>query len=309
MQFSVTILGSNSALPTSERFPTAQVLNASERFFLIDCGEGTQLQLRRNKIRFNRINHIFISHLHGDHCFGLIGLISTFSLLGRKPDLHIYGHADLHKVFKPQIDYFCRDISFKVVFHAIDPHQQEIIYDDDKISVETIPMKHRIPTCGFLFREKPRDKHVIRDMLDFYQVPLKSIALIKKGEDFTTIEGEVVPNEKLTKPAAPPRSYAFCSDTAYNEKIIDQIRGVDLMYHEATFLDDKESLAKSTFHSTAKQAALLALKAEVKKLIIGHFSTRYFDLDPFQQQAQSVFPNTQLAKEGRVFEIPYIPNL
>ncbi len=308
MKFSVTVLGSNSALPTSERFPTAQVLNVSERFFLIDCGEGTQLQLRRNRIKMNRINHIFISHLHGDHCFGLIGLISTYRLLGRKSDLHIFGSSDLEKIFQPLIDYFCSDLSYKIIFHNIDPDVNKLIYEDNKIEVSTIPMEHRVPTCGFLFREKPRQNHLIREMIDFYKVPIKVLHEIKSGKDFVTDEGEIISNDKLTKPPAPPRSYAFCSDTKYSEKIIPLIRNVDLLYHEATFLDDKEELANSTFHSTARQAALIAKKAEVGSLIIGHFSSRYYDLEPFLTQAREVFAATELAREGDIFEVEIKPS-
>ncbi|WP_026475493.1 ribonuclease Z [Alkaliflexus imshenetskii] len=304
MQFSVTVLGSNSALPTSERYPTAQILNVSERFFLIDCGEGTQMQLRKNKIRFSKINHIFISHLHGDHCFGLIGLISTLGLLGRKSDLTVFAHSDLEKVLKPQLTYFCADLPYRVIFNHINPHQNMVIFEDSKITVETIPLKHRIPTCGFLFREKQGDLHIVRESIDFYQIPLKAIPSIKKGADYVNDEGEVIANHLLTKPAAATRSYAFCSDTAYDERIIPIIQDVDLLYHEATFLDDNHKLALQTQHSTAREAATLALKARVKKLIIGHFSTRYYDLSAFENEARVIFDDTSLAREGDIFSIP-----
>ena len=305
MQFSVTVLGSNSALPTSERYPTAQVLNVSERFFLIDCGEGTQMQLRKYKIGFSRINHIFISHLHGDHCFGLIGLISTFGLLGRKADLHIFAHADLERMMQPQLDYFATDLPYNVIFHAINPVESEVIYEDAKVSVTTIPLRHRIPACGFLFREQQSDLHIKRDAIDFFEVPLKAIPSIKKGADYILPSGEVIQNQRLTKPATRPRSYAFCSDTAYFEKIIPIIEDVDLLYHESTFLDDQKVLAQKTYHSTASQAAEIASKANVKQLILGHYSTRYYDLSPFEDEAKAIFPNTSLAREGSVFEIPY----
>jgi ribonuclease Z len=305
MQFSVTVLGSNSALPTSDKFPTAQVLNVSERFFLIDCGEGTQMQLRRNRIRFSKLNHIFISHLHGDHCFGLMGLISTFGLLGRTVDLHIYAHPDLETILTPMINYHCATMTYKVVFNAIDPAVNTVIYEDNLITVETIPLKHRIPTCGFLFREKPADLHIKRDSIDFFQIPIKAIPGIKKGDDYTTSEGEIIPNHMLTKPATKPRAYAFCSDTAYNEKIVSVIKGVDLLYHEATFLSEHEKLAGQTFHSTARQAAELAKLAGVKQLIIGHFSTRYHDQSRFRKEAVEIFENTLLAREGDVFAVPY----
>jgi len=304
MQFSVTVLGSNSALPTSERYPTAQVLNVSERFFLIDCGEGTQMQLRKNHIRFTRINHIFISHLHGDHCFGLIGFMSTLGLLGRTADLHIYGHEDLEKVYRPQLDYFCRDITYKVIFHSVDTSVSKIVYEDNKVEVISIPLKHRIPTCGYLFKEKEADRHIIKEMVDYYQIPVKCIAGIKKGNDYTTAKGEFIPNHILTRPGAIPRSYAFCSDTKYTESIVPLIKDVDLLYHEATFLSDEEKLASKTFHSTAKQAGQIAKLANAKKLIIGHFSSRYKDLNILVNEASLVFSNTSIAKEGCEFVIP-----
>lgn len=304
MQFSVTILGSNSALPTSNRYPTAQVLNVSERFFLIDCGEGTQMQLRKYKIRFSKINHIFISHLHGDHCFGLIGLISTYGLLGRTQDLHIYAHKDLENVLTPQLNYFGKGMLFKVVFHHIDPNANKVIFEDEKVTVSTIPLKHRIPTCGFLFQEKRPDLHIVRKMIDFYKVPVKMIPLIKRGADYTLPTGEVVKNHRLTQPPVEPRSYAFCSDTAYNEEIVPIVKNVDLLYHEATFMSDQERLAKKTHHTTAHQAGVIAQKADVKQLIIGHFSTRYYDLQPLLDECREVFPDTNLALEGLSFSIP-----
>ncbi len=305
MQFSVTVLGSNSALPTSERYPTAQILNVSERFFLIDCGEGTQMQLRKNHIRFTRINHIFISHLHGDHCFGLMGLISTLGLLGRTADLHIYGHGDLERIFQPQLDYFCREMAYKVVFHVVNTGVSEVVYEDNKVLVTSIPLKHRIPTCGYLFQERQSDNHIIKEQIDFYQIPVKSIAGIKKGADFTTESGELIPNQILTIPGPAPRSYAFCSDTKYAESIVPLIKDVDLLYHEATFLSVDEKLAAKTFHSTARQAAHIAKLANAKQLIIGHFSTRYKDLSLFEKEAATVFANTSIAKEGCEFVVPY----
>ena len=303
MSFKITILGSNSALPTSGRYPTSQLVNVSEHYFLIDCGEGTQMQLRKGRMRFNSINNIFISHLHGDHCFGLIGLISTFSLLGRKSDLHIYGHSDLEKIFSPQIKYFCRELTYKIVFHNISPQINEVIYENKHITVSTIPLNHRIPTCGFLFKEKEKLRHLRKDMIDFYQIPISRLKDIKAGEDFITDDEKVVPNHRLTTPADPSRSYVFCSDTGYSESIIPIIKDVDLLYHEATFLSDLSEMAKKTWHSTAGDAAKIAKKAEVKKLIIGHFSSRYHDLSLFEEEAKQFFPNVELAIEGKVFSI------
>ncbi len=303
MTFSVTVLGSNSALPISERNPTAQVLNVSERFFLIDCGEGTQLQLRKNRVRFNRINHIFISHLHGDHVYGLPGLISTYGLLGRTGDLHIYAHPDLETLLTPHIVYFNPHLPFRVIFHPVLNNEAKVIYEDDKLSVTTIPLIHRVPTVGFVFREKAFERSVNKAMTDFYRVPLKWLPEIKRGKDYLTPEGEKILNKRLTFDPPRARSYAFCTDTRYTESIIPYIKGVDLLYHEATFLSDLEALAEKTFHSTARQAALLAQKAEVKQLIIGHFSSRYKDLTPFEDEARQVFENTSLAREGKVFRV------
>ncbi len=305
MTFSVTILGSNSALPTSERYPTAQVLNVSERFYLIDCGEGTQIQLRKYKVKFSKINQIFISHLHGDHCFGLMGLISTFSLLGRKTDLHIFAHPDLEKIVNPQLEYFCKDLQYKIIFHHINPKENKVIFDDKQLEVSTIPLKHRVPTCGFLFKEKKGLNHIKKEMVDFYQIPFKKIHGIKKGEDYITPNGDIIPNNRLTLPENKPRSYAFCSDTAYTESIVPIITNVDILYHESTFLKTDQKLANQTTHSTANQAAVIAEKAKAGKLILGHFSTRYRDFKLFKTEAEDVFKNVELAIEGGVFHVPY----
>ncbi len=303
MQFSVTILGSNSALPITNRFPTAQVLNASGRLFLIDCGEGTQLQLRKRKIKFSKINNIFISHLHGDHCFGLLGLISTFGLLGRKNDLNIYAHKDLETLLKPWLQYFAKDLTYKIVFNKIDTTKSELIFEDDKIKVSTIPLSHRIPTCGFLFQEQEKDLHINRDAVDFYEIPIKWMHRIKKGEDYIKENGEIIKNHLLTKKPAKPRTYAFCSDTKYEENIVPIIKNVDLLYHEATFTNDNKKMADKTHHSTAEEAAKIAKLANVKKLIIGHFSSRYKQLDIFLDESKAVFPNTELALEGKTFYV------
>jgi ribonuclease Z len=234
-KFEVNILGCGSALPTTRHFASSQVVNIREKLFMIDCGEGAQLQLRRSKLKFTRLNHIFISHLHGDHCFGLMGLISTFGLLGRTADLHIYAHEDLERLLIPHLEFFCKGMTYDVIFHSIDPTKEAIIYDDRSVSISTIPLKHRIPTCGFLFQEKKTPNHIIRDMVDFYQIPVFELNRIKNGEDYITPEGVVVPNNRLTTPSAPARSYAYCSDTAYQRSIIPQIKGVDLLFHESPF--------------------------------------------------------------------------
>jgi ribonuclease Z len=265
---------------------------------MIDCGEGAQLQLRRSKLKFSRLNHIFISHLHGDHCFGLMGLISTFGLLGRTATLHIYAHQELEKLLKPHLDFFCQGMTYTVEFHAINPNKTEVIYEDRSVTVSTIPLRHRIPTCGFLFQEKQTPNHIIRDMVDFYKVPVFELNRIKNGEDYITPDGTVVPNHRLTIPSDPARSYAYCSDTICLKSIIPQIKGVDLLFHEGTFAQSEAARAKETFHTTAMQAAEIARDAEVKQLLIGHFSARYEDESILLKEAQSVFPDTLLAKEN-----------
>ncbi|MBQ8770078.1 MAG: ribonuclease Z [Bacteroides sp.] len=297
-KFEVNILGCGSALPTTRHFSSSQVVNIREKLFMVDCGEGAQLQLRRSKLKFTRLNHIFISHLHGDHCFGLMGLISTFGLLGRTASLHIYAHKELERLLAPQLEFFCKGMTYEVVFHPIDPAKAEVIYDDRSVSVSTIPLKHRIPTCGFLFQEKPTPNHIIRDMVDFYRIPVFELNRIKNGEDYITPEGVVVPNHRLTTPSAAPRSYAYCSDTICQTSIIPQIKGVDLLFHEGTFAQCDAARAKETFHTTAMQAAQIAVEAEAKQLVIGHFSARYEDESILLKEAQALFPNTLLAKEN-----------
>lgn len=302
-KFEVHILGSGSALPTTRHQATSQVLNIREKLFMIDCGEGTQVQLRRSRLRFSRLNHIFISHLHGDHCFGLIGLISTYAMLERTAQLHIHAHADLQKLLAPQLDYFCKGMTFEVVFHPFNPGEQTVIYEDRSVSVETIPLRHRLPTCGFLFREKPTSRHIRREMIDFYQIPLYMINRIKSGEDYLLDDGTCIPCDRLTLPADPPRSYAYCSDTAYLPRIVDQVRGVDLLFHEATFASSEAVRARQTCHSTAEQAASIARDAQVKKLLIGHFSARYETENVLLQEAKTVFPDTLLASENLKIEL------
>lgn len=297
-KFEVNILGCGSALPTIRHFPTSQVVNIREKLYMIDCGEGAQIQLRKSHLKFTRLNHIFISHLHGDHCFGLPGLISTFGMLSRTADLHIHAHEDMEKILGPQLEYFCKYIPYKVIFHSINPDKAQLIYEDRSMTVHSIPLKHRIPCCGFLFSEKPLPNHIIREMIDYYKVPVYEMNKIKNGADYITPDGEVVPNAKLTKPSRAPRKYAYCSDTAYNENIIEQIHGVDLLFHEATFSQHEIARAKETFHSTARQAAEIAQKAEAKKLLIGHFSARYEDESILLNEASEVFPNCTLATEN-----------
>ena len=280
------------------------MLNAHERLFLIDCAEGTQVQLRRMRIRMSKINHIFISHLHGDHVLGLIGLISTFNLMGRKADLHIFAHKELEKNLLFNIDFYVDEMQYKVVFHPITPRKHQVIYDDGKIVVESLPLKHRVSSTGFLFREKRQLPNIRREVIEKYSLSLANIAAIKNGEDFISPNGDVIANSILTFHSLEPRSYAYCSDTAYSEKLISLIRNVDLLYHEATFANAEEKLAKQTGHSTSVNAAMIAKKSGAKKLIIGHFSSRYKSVEPLLIEARAIFENSFTVEDGDVFDIP-----
>ncbi len=301
MNMNLTILGCGSSIPTKMNNPSGQIVEMHDKQFLIDCGEGTQNTIRKTSQKISRLDHIFISHLHGDHCFGLIGLISTLSMMDRTRDLYIHAQPDLQKMLQPQLDYFCADLGFNVIFCNYHPRKSEVIYEDRTITVTTIPLKHRVPCCGFLFAEKPKERHIIKEKIDEYQIPLAAIPALKAGEDYTLEDGTLIPNEKLTTAPTPPFKYAYCSDTAYNEKILPLIQGVDVLYHEATFLKDKEYRAKETQHSTAEQAAQIALKANVKNLMIGHFSARILDQNLSLQEAQTIFPNTLIAQERKTY--------
>ncbi|MDR0542957.1 MAG: ribonuclease Z [Dysgonamonadaceae bacterium] len=301
--FQVNILGCGSALPTTRHFLSSQVVNFREKLFMIDCGEGTQLQFRAMKLKFQRLNHIFISHLHGDHCFGLPGLISTLGMLGRTADLHLYAQPAAPEVFQPVLDYFCRNLPYCVVFHSFDPSQHAVIYEDRTMKVSTIPLKHRVPCAGFLFEEKPKDAHIIREMMDFYKVPISQINAIKKGADFVTPEGKAISHTVLTRPAEPSRKYAYCSDTAYFEKIIPLIEGVNVLYHESTYAEENLAYAGEYFHSSARQAAQIARAASAGRLVLGHFSARYPDETLLLTEAQEIFPNTILANERMLINI------
>lgn len=302
-KFEVHILGCGSALPTTRHNASSQVVRIGNKQFMIDCGEGTQLQLRKSHLHFSFINHIFISHLHGDHCFGLIGMISTFGLLGRNAPLHIYAHPMLQKIIQPQMDFFCKELPYHVEFHNIDPTQHKTIYEDKSITVETLPQKHRIPCCGFLFKEKPKKRHIIGEMMEYYNIPTYLRQGIKDGDDFTTTDGQIIPNDRLTRDADPSRSYAYCSDTLPCPENKTYLNDINLLYHEATFAESEKKRAAETFHSTALQAAEIALEAKVHKLIIGHFSSRYTDDNILLDEAKELFPNTELAYEGATFSI------
>ncbi len=302
-EFNINILGCGSALPTTRHLATSQVVDLRDKLYMIDCGEGTQVQMRRMRVRFGRLAHVFISHLHGDHCFGLPGLISTLGMLGRTGELVVHGPKEVETYLRPVMDLFCRGMEFEVRFNPVDTRSHSLVMEDRSLSVYSIPLKHRIPTCGYLFAEKPKEAHIIREMTDFYQVPVRCMKDIKQGQDYVTPEGEVVPNSRLTRPAAPPKRYAFCSDTAYNRSIIPIIEGADLLYHEATFAECDLARAKETFHSTARQAAEIARDAHVKRLVIGHYSARYEDLSELHREAEAVFPGTILGNEGTVIPV------
>lgn len=302
-EFNINILGCGSALPTTRHLATSQIVDLRDKLYMIDCGEGTQVQMRRMRVRFGRLAHIFISHLHGDHCFGLPGLISTLGMLGRTGELVVHGPKEVETYLRPVMDLFCRGMEFEVRFNPVDTRSHSLVMEDRSLSVYSIPLKHRIPTCGYLFAEKPKEAHIIREMTDFYQVPVRCMKDIKQGQDYVTPEGEVVPNSRLTRPAAPPKRYAFCSDTAYNRSIIPIIEGADLLYHEATFAECDLVRAKETFHSTARQAAEIARDAHVKRLVIGHYSARYEDLSELHREAEAVFPGTILGNEGTVIPV------
>ena len=301
--FDLNILGCGSALPTTRHNASSQVINLRDKLYMIDCGEGTQLQMRRMEIKFSRLNHIFISHLHGDHSLGLPGLVSTLGMLGRMGDLFIYGPAEVGEYVQVIEKLFCQGSPFQMKFQAVDTNNYNLVMEDRSVSVYSLPMKHRVPCCGYLFVEKERSPHIIREMIDFYKIPISKIELIKQGADFVTEEGEVIPNKILTRPAEPAKRYAYCSDTAFFPKIVPYIEGVDLLYHEATFLEADSARAYETFHSTTKQAASIARDAQVKKLLIGHYSARYIDLLPLEKEARSIFHNTLLANEGMVLSL------
>lgn len=297
-RFELNILGCGAALPTNHHLCSMQVLNVREKLFMIDCGEGAQMQLRKSKLKFSNINNIFISHLHGDHCFGLIGLISTFALLGRTATLNIYGPTDIKATLQPQLDYFCNGMVYKVIIHEVNTKEREIIYEDRSITVETIPLKHKIKCCGYLFKEKPLLRHIKRDAIDAFNIPISQINNIKMGMDWTMPDGEIIPNHILTTPADPARSYAYCSDTMLKPDNAEQLKGVNLLYHEATFAKEHQNVAKTTYHSTTHDAAMMAKLSEAKKLVIGHISARYKDENIILEEAKSIFPNTILANEG-----------
>ena len=299
----LTVLGCYAATPRTLSNPTSQVLEIKNRVFLIDCAEGTQVQLRKSKVKFSKINHIFISHLHGDHFYGLVGLISTFMLLNRESDLHVYGPKGIKEIILLQLRASGSFTGYNLYFHELESKQSEILFEDDQVVVKTIPLKHRIYTNGFLFQEKNIERKLNIEAVEHYGIDKLYFNKIKYGGDITLENGTVIPNSELSFDPQPSKSYAFCSDTVYDESIIPIIENVDYLYHESTFLESEAHLSEKTMHSTAKQAATIALKANVKHLILGHFSTRYGDISLFQKEAQTIFENTLLADDGKEFEM------
>jgi ribonuclease Z len=299
--FAVTILGNNSALPAFDRHPSAQVITMDEHLFLIDCGEGTQSQMTKYKIRRSKINHIFISHLHGDHYFGLIGLITSMSLLGRANELHLYAPPQLKELLDLQLKFADTQLSFPFHFHCL--NESGIIMKDNKVEVSCFKVYHRIECWGFCFRQIKPLRKINPEKAKIYGVPSSFFDRLKWGEDYTTKDGTIIKNELVTDELPKGKSYAYSADTIYDERIIESVRGVDVLYHEATYLKDLEERATKRFHSTAEQAATIAKKASVKRLLLGHFSSKYETLEGFQQEAREVFPNSDLALEGVTYRI------
>ncbi|SDQ92555.1 ribonuclease Z [Flagellimonas zhangzhouensis] len=299
----LTILGCYAATPRTFTNPTSQVLEVKNHLFLIDCGEGTQVQLRKYKIKFSRINHIFISHLHGDHFFGLPGLISTFRLLGRDKELHIYGPKGIKEAITLFLKLGDSWTNYPLLFHELESKSPELIFEDDKVTVETIPLEHRVYTNGFLFKEKEAPRTLNVEAAKKYGVDRSQFHNIKDGMDGNAKNGNTVPNKLLTVDPPDPKSYAFCSDTVYKESIVPQLKSVDTIYHESTFLDSESQLCAKTKHSTAKQAAQIAKQANAKQLILGHYSTRYKSIDLFKEEAQEVFANVELGDDGKTFQL------
>jgi ribonuclease Z len=301
--FEVTILGSSSATPAYNRNPSSQLVNINERYYLVDCGEATQNQLNKYKVRSSRIDHIFITHLHGDHYLGLVGLLSTMHLNGRKNQINLFGPPELKEIIDLQLKVSQTELRYPIHFTATHTNHSEQIFSNNDVSVETIILNHRIPTTGFLFKEKPRKRKVNMEKINEHHIPVEFIALLKYGIDYTDKFGNKIPNSELTFDPPAPRSYAYCSDTLYSESFLDQITGIDMLYHEATFMHDLLPRAVETLHTTALQAGQLALKAKVKKLLIGHFSARYKELDELLAECKSCFADSFLAVEGEKFEV------
>ena len=299
MSLTLTILGCHSATPRVNAHPTSQHLEINSRHFLVDCGEGTQRQMRKYKVGFAKIDHIFISHLHGDHVSGLVGVISTYGILNREKPLNVYGPKGIKKLIEVQLQISQSHVKFELIFHELTSNESELIFEDSKVEVRTIPLRHRVYTNGYLFREKPKKRNLnIEAIKQFDEIEICDYNNLKAGKDFILDNGNVIKNDKLTFDPPKPLSYAFCSDTTYKPDIVEIIKNVDLLYHESTFLSEREDLAEKTKHSTAKQAAQIAEMSQVGKLVLGHYSSRYSDLELFRKEAQEVFQPVELAQAG-----------
>ena len=302
-RFQIRILGCGSALPNLKHNTSSQLVEIHDKMFMVDCGEGTQLQLRKSKVHFSKISAVFITHTHGDHCFGLMGLVSTFGLLGRTAPLHIYAPKEMEELFEIQKNMFCTTFEYGLIFHPVDTKQVSVIYEDRSLTVTTVPLNHRVPCCGFLFKEKSRLPHINREQIDYYGIPMSQLNNIKNGADWHTEDGETIPNARLTLPSDNPLSYAYCSDTKYIPELYKQIKGVDVLYHESTYMDADEKQAAKYCHSTARQAATTALNSEAGMLILGHYSSKYANEQQLLDEAKSVFKNTFLSNEMDLFDV------
>lgn len=301
--FKIHILGCGSALPTLKHNASSQLIEMRGKCFMVDCGEGAQMQFRRSHIHFSKLNAIFISHMHGDHCFGLMGLLSTLGMLGRTSKLRIYAPKEYAILFRQQVEFFMQTMEYEMEMIPVDTEKQQVIYEDHSLTVETVPLQHRVPCCGFIFREKPTLPHIRRDMIDYYGIPVSQINNIKNGADWTNEDGDMIPNARLVQPADPPRSYAYCSDTRFVPGLKEKVKGVTVLYHESTYTSDQEDRAKIYYHSTARQAATIAAGAGVGTLLLGHYSARYNDEQVLLQEAKTVFENSILTQEGMVFDV------
>lgn len=302
-RFQIHILGCGSALPNLKHNTSSQLIEIHDKMFMIDCGEGTQLQLRKSKVHFSKVGAVFITHMHGDHCFGLMGLVSTFGLLGRTAPLHIYAPKEMQELFELQQKLFYSTFEYQLIFHPVETTENKVIYEDKSLTVTTIPLQHRVPCCGFLFKEKPRLPHINREMMDYYEVPQSQYNNIKNGADWLTADGTVVSNSRLTLPAEEPLSYAYCSDTRYIPTLHKQIMGVSALYHESTYTDADEKQAAKYCHSTARQAATVAKEAKAGMLMLGHYSTKYSNENVVLNEAKSVFGNSFLSNEMDVYDV------
>lgn len=301
--FKIHILGCGSALPTLKHNASSQLIEMRGKCFMVDCGEGAQMQFRRSHIHFSKLNAIFISHLHGDHCFGLMGLLSTLGMLGRTSKLRIYAPKEYAILFRQQVEFFMQTMEYEMEMIPVDTEKQQIIYEDHSLTVETVPLQHRVPCCGFIFREKPTLPHIRRDMIDYYGIPVSQINNIKNGADWTNEDGDIIPNARLVQPADSPRSYAYCSDTRFVPGLKEKVKGVTVLYHESTYTSDQEDRAKIYYHSTARQAATIAAGAGVGTLLLGHYSARYNDEQVLLEEAKAVFDHSILSQEGMVFDV------